>query len=127
MRATAEDVARRNAPGLGHAGARLREAVDSLERATTWLLAALKDGRSSEALAGATAYLRLFGLAQGGTALARKALASLDAGAEGRDHAARLVSARFFAEHHATDAPGLERAIVEGAGALEDAAALFAA
>ena len=89
-------------------------------------------GRAAEALAGATPYLKLFGLAQGGTALAEKALAaqaSLDEGPEAgdRSHAARVVTARFFAEHLATEAPALERAIVEGAGSVEDGAVVFAA
>ena len=130
MRETVAEVASRNAPGFGHAPSRLRDAVDSLERATAWMLAALKEGRAAEALAGATAYLRLFGLAQGGTALACKALAaqaSLDEAGDDKGHAARVVTARFFAEHLATDAPGLERAIVEGAGSLDDASPLFAA
>ena len=96
------------------------------------MLQALKEGRAAEALAGATPYLRLFGLAQGGTALAEKALAaqaSLDEAPEAgdRSHAARVVTARFFAEHLATEAPALERAIVEGAGSVEDGALVFAA
>ena len=85
------------------------------------MLQALKEGRAAEALAGATPYLRLFGLAQGGTALAE----APEAG--DRSHAARVVTARFFAEHLATEAPALERAIVEGAGSVEDGALVFAA
>ena len=132
MRETVAALSRTNAPSFGHAPSRLLDAVDSLERATAWMLLALKEGRAAEALAGATPYLRLFGLAQGGTALAEKALAaqaSLDEAPEAgdRSHAARVVTARFFAEHLATEAPALERAIVEGAGSVEDGALVFAA
>ena len=130
MRETVVAVGGRNAASFGHTAARLRDAVDSLERATDWLLAALSSGRAAEALSGATAYLKLFGLAQGGTALARKALAaqaSLDETAGDRGHAARVVTARFFAEHIAGEAPALERAITEGAGSVEDGAVVFAA
>ncbi len=87
--------------------------------------------RPGEALAGATPYLKLFALAQGGTALAEKALAAQssmeDAGQGDRSHAARVVTARFFAEHLATEAPALEREIVEGAGSIDGAGAVFAA
>jgi hypothetical protein len=38
-----------------------------------------------------------------------------------------VVTARFFAAHLATEAPALERAIVEGAGSVEDGALVFAA
>ena len=38
-----------------------------------------------------------------------------------RSHAARVVTARFFAEHLATEAPALEREIVEGAGSIDGA------
>ena len=71
----------------------------------------------------ATPYLKLFALAQGGTGLARKAL-----GLRGEDAgAAALATARFFAEHNAAEAPGLELAVTEGAGAVADSAAVFAA
>jgi alkylation response protein AidB-like acyl-CoA dehydrogenase len=126
IRDTVARVARTNSPGFGHAPSRLRDAVDSLERATQWLAQASPE----EALAGATPYLRLFALALGGTALAEKALAaqaSLDEGNDDRSHAARVATARFHAEHLATEAPALERAIVEGAGSVQDGAAAVVA
>ena len=55
---------------------RLDEAVESLARATDWLLAHL-DKDADAALAGASPYLRLFGLATGGCLLAQQALAAL--------------------------------------------------
>ena len=41
--------------------------------------------------------------------------------------AADLATARFYAECIATEAPALELAVTEGAGAIADAAAVFAA
>jgi len=122
MRGIVAEVERASRPGFGHSAARLKAAVDSLERATQWMLATMGP-RLGDALAGATPYLKLFALAQGGTGLAKKALAT---GAE--DEGARdIATARFFAEHVATEAPALELAVTEGAGAIEDAGAVFAA
>lgn len=122
MRGIVGEVERANNPGFGHAAARLGAAVDALERATEWMLGAL--GRKpADALAGATPYLKLFALAQGGTGLAKKALATRSE-AEGT---ADLATARFYAECIATEAPALELAVTEGAGAIADAAAVFAA
>ncbi|WP_439496941.1 acyl-CoA dehydrogenase family protein [Bosea sp. (in: a-proteobacteria)] len=122
MRGVVAQVAETNAPGFGHSAARLGAAVDALDRATQWMLATMGT-RQGDALAGATPYLKLFALAQGGTGLAKKALAM--AAEEGG--APALATARFFAEHLATEAPALELAVTEGAGALEDADAVFAA
>ena len=78
----------------GWTGVRLGEAVESLARATQWLLAQL-DSERDAALAGATPYLRLFGLAAGGCLLAEEALAALrlDDG-RGAAHRARAVLRR---------------------------------
>ncbi|MDX3806453.1 acyl-CoA dehydrogenase [Bosea thiooxidans] len=122
MRDIVGEVERANTPGFGHAAARLGAAVDSLERATEWMLGALSS-KPADALAGATPYLKLFALAQGGTGLAKKALATRSE-AEGTGD---LATARFYAEYLATEAPALELAVTEGAGAIADAAAVFAA
>ena len=108
-------------------GAVLGEAVEAFARATDYMLEAL--GRApSDALAGATPYLRLFGLARGGTALADLALASHHLVADGDDraHSVRIATARFFAKQLATGARGLETSIVEGAESVM-APALLAA
>ncbi len=122
MRGIVSEVERANNPGFGHAAARLGVAVDSLEKATEWMLGAL-GSKPADALAGATPYLKLFALAQGGTGLARKALATRSEA----DGTADLATARFYAECIATEAPALELAVTEGAGAIADAAAVFAA
>jgi acyl-CoA dehydrogenase len=123
MRATVDRLRKANDPGFGRTAERLGETVDALDRATAWLLDTMA-AKPADALAGATAYLELFGRARGGTALAEKALARGDGDGDG---AARVVVARFFAEHVCGDAAGLARTVMEGADAVNDAAALFAA
>jgi 3-(methylsulfanyl)propanoyl-CoA dehydrogenase len=103
-----------NDPALGGAAVRLDEAVESLARATQWMLGRL-DEDADAALAGASPYLRLFGLATGGCFLAQQALAALRLGAEA---AARLALARFFAENFAVQAGALERTVVDGAAGV---------
>ena len=76
LRATVKAVQAANDPAFGATGARLAEAVDSLDRATAWLLGKI-DKEPQAALAGATPYLRLFGNAAGGCMLADEALAAL--------------------------------------------------
>jgi acyl-CoA dehydrogenase len=124
LRATVKAVQATNDPAFGATGARLAEAVDSLDRATTWLLGKV-DKEPKAALAGATPYLRLFGNAAGGCMLADEALAALRiAGAE---PASRLAIARFFAENIAVQASGLERAVTEGADSVNAADAALTA
>ncbi|HEY8006989.1 MAG TPA: acyl-CoA dehydrogenase [Methylocella sp.] len=113
-----------NAESFGDMKTCLGDAVDSLERATLFLLEASKT-RPNDALAGATPYLRLFALARGGTALAKGALAAQRLSAAGsRDPAlaARIATARFFAENIAAGAGGLEQAVTRGAGSVHTAA-----
>jgi hypothetical protein len=119
LRRTVTSVQSSNAPAFGETAARLGEAIDSLERATRWVLT---QQSSDAALAGATPYLRLFGNAAGGCMLAEEALASLRAG----DGVGRTVLARYFAENLAIQANGLERSVTEGADSIIDAQAALA-
>jgi alkylation response protein AidB-like acyl-CoA dehydrogenase len=118
LRRTVGAVQATNDPAFGATGARLAEAVDSLERATTWLISKL-DQAPQAAQAGATPYLRLFGNAAGGCMLADEALAALRL-ADG-EPAARVALARFFAENLAVQATGLKRAVTEGADSVNAA------
>jgi len=122
-RAAAEAVARLNDPAFGKAGQRLREAVDCLERTTEWMLKTMGPS-PAEALAGATPYLRLFGLAAGGAYLAEAALAAreaMQAGESDPAHGRRIRDCRFFAENSASIALGIEHAVVDGAQAVNSA------
>jgi acyl-CoA dehydrogenase len=121
LRRIVEAVNATNDPALGWSGVRLEEAVESLTRTTRWMLAKLDNG-ADEALAGATPYLRLFGIAAGGCLLAQQALAALR---DNADAGPRAALARFFAENIAVQAGGLERGVVEGgAGVIGADAAL---
>ena len=124
LRATVKAVQATNDPAFGATGARLAEAVDSLDRATTWLLGKVEKEPQS-ALAGATPYLRLFGNAAGGCMLADEALAALRI-ANG-EPASRVAIARFFAENIAVQASGLERSVTEGADSVNAADAALTA
>ncbi len=105
-------------------GDAVAKAVDSLERATRFMLNALEGDAVDEALAGASPYLRLFAMAQGGTLLGESALAShraMKAGDNDHAHAGRIRVCRFFAENIAPIAPGLEDMVVGGAASVNDA------
>jgi hypothetical protein len=94
-------------------GERLSEAVAALAEASRWMGGALRSNPEA-ALAGAAPYLRLFGLAAGGTYLAKGALAAArDSAGDGQRQA--IAVARFFAENLATAAPGLKETVVSGA------------
>jgi acyl-CoA dehydrogenase len=110
-----------NDPAFGWTAVRLADAVESLSRATNWILARL-DKEPDAVLAGASPYLRLFGYATGGCLLAKEALAAMRLGG---DATARLALTRFFAENFAVQSAALERIVVEGApGVLGADAAL---
>lgn len=127
LRRTVAAVRGSNDPAFGATGVRLDEAIGSLERTSAWLAAKLRD-EPATALAGATPYLRLFGLTGGGCMLAEEALAARRIGNGANAGAAsRVALARFFAETLAVEAPALERAIVDGAESVNAADAVLAA
>ena len=118
MRAILAEVAERGEAGFGASAEFLSEAVGALDRVTAYMREALGSDPAS-ALAGASAYLKLFGLALGGACLAKAGLAAQDMAARGDEtQLGRIGLARFFAEKLATAAPGLARSILSGAGAL---------
>ena len=106
---------------FGASAQRFGEALDSFERATDYMLKAV-GAAPQEALAGATAYLRMFGLAFGGVGLVRTALAAHKAGDGDAANSARVGVMRFFAEQVIPAMPGLETTVTQGAGAVLSAA-----
>src|SRR5882724_4220895 len=107
-----------NDPAFGTTGAKLRDAVGSLDRASKWLLERVTSA-PNDALAGATPYLRLFGSTLGGCMLAGEALA---AKSNGDGEPQRYVAvARFFAENISVQAPSLERTVMDSAEAVNGA------
>jgi acyl-CoA dehydrogenase len=120
MRQTIAPLGKTDAAGFGAMESCLRESVDALERATSFLQEA-STARPNEALAGATPYLRLFGIARGGALLAKGTLAAHRLAHTGNGDpllAARIAAARFFAENIAPAAHGLAREITQGAGSV---------
>jgi alkylation response protein AidB-like acyl-CoA dehydrogenase len=113
LRGIAEKARAVNRPDFGEMGNRVGAALDELEAASMHLLSLIGEGRQAEALAGATPYLRLFGLAAGGAYLAKGALAST---ADATPQAAtRVATARFMAEQLLPETASLRAAIVEDA------------
>jgi acyl-CoA dehydrogenase len=119
IREVAGDVAERGSERFGATAARLHEAADALEETTRTMLQWLASDQNS-ALAGASQYLRLFGLTLGGACLAKAGLAAEALSESGNQtELGRVGLARFFAEKLAPEAPGLARAIVSGDAPLE--------
>ena len=87
-----------------------------LREATTTLVAQ-QSTAPRQAAAGAAPYLRLYGLVAGGHAMAIAALAAL--GRSDAFAARKLVSARFYADHWLSQAPGLLHAATAGSAAIE--------
>ncbi|MEA2903293.1 MAG: 3-(methylsulfanyl)propanoyl-CoA dehydrogenase [Alphaproteobacteria bacterium] len=124
LRRTVDAVKAADDPAFGATPARLAEAIDALARATDWLLGRQRNSPDA-ALAGATPYLRLFANAAGGALLAEEALAATRIPGDGAAPA-RIAIARFFAEHLAPAASGLERDVVDGADSVNNADAALA-
>jgi hypothetical protein len=117
MAAAADDLA--GVVELTDAAHVLADAVDALREATAWLLA--KGADPNEALAGATPYLRMFGLVAGGWLHARSAVAAgrrLASGDHGSVDAAylraKVTVARFYCEQLLPAARGLLPAVTAG-------------
>ncbi|HEX7967518.1 MAG TPA: acyl-CoA dehydrogenase, partial [Stellaceae bacterium] len=95
----------------------LTPGIDALAIATEWMV---ETGKSDppRALAGAVPYLKLMGAVTGGWLMARGALAARQRLAERdgdvRFHEAKLITARFFAEHVLATAPSLLPAVAGG-------------
>jgi len=95
---------------------RLAAALGALEEATGWI-SSVDDPR--DALAGATPYLRMFGTVAGGAYLARLALAAAGAG-DDPWLAAKVATARFYAERILPTAAGLLDAVRAGVAGLDE-------
>ncbi|GAC1592966.1 MAG: acyl-CoA dehydrogenase [Acidimicrobiales bacterium] len=99
--------------GLAAIRAELAGAVATLESATSWLLT---NGASdpNAALAGATPYLRMFGIVVGGWVMARQALAVTRLPAGDPYYEAKAITARFYCEQLLPQARGLLAAVTAG-------------
>ena len=99
----------------------LNETVAAFEEATDWLIQN-SSANPTAAAAGATPYLRLFGIVYGGYVLAKSALiahAALAMDGDDRDFMrAKIATARFYAEQVLAPAPSMVHAITAGTEAL---------
>jgi alkylation response protein AidB-like acyl-CoA dehydrogenase len=113
LQATALAVRSSTQPLLAGIAPLLEGANAALERATRFLGRALQSGETDVALAGATPYLRLFGLVAGATYLARGAAAEVEASTHRAGHHVQLAC--VFARQMLPAADGLATTVVEGA------------
>jgi hypothetical protein len=118
--ATIKQVETSNDPAFGTTGAKLRDGLASLERASKWLLERVTS-KPNDALAGATPYLRLFGSTLGGCMLAGEAIAAKSNG----DGERYVTLARFFAENVTVQAASLEKTVTDSADAVNGADAVL--
>jgi hypothetical protein len=122
LKAIAGSVRGSNIDGFGMTADRLEASLVDLQEATDWLLASLAEGKLAQALSGATAYQRLFGLALTGCYLAKGGLArTADGAAEGR-----VALCRFAAENLLSETAALKDRIVNGAESLAAARTILA-
>jgi len=104
---------------------RVTRAIESLERATDWIVAVHATDPGAVA-AGSVYYLKLTGLAVGGWMLARSAAVATAHLAAGQGDAdfleAKRTTARFYADHLLPQVDGLAEVIVSGGASVTAAA-----
>ena len=110
---------------LALAGTELTESLEDLNFTTEWLQNAMKEGRLEQALAGATPYQRLFGIALGGVLLLKGALKAAELGDVSASK--RRAIARFYATNIAPETAALMDVIVGGADSALDSEVVLAA
>lgn len=121
IKALKDDVAAisgSNEPAFASMAESLGEALSALEEATAIQLGRLAEDPSA-ALAVATPYTKLFGLAAGGTYIGTGALIASQGSNEDAAKA-RIAEARFFADYLVPEAGGLARVVAKGPGALNE-------
>jgi 3-(methylthio)propanoyl-CoA dehydrogenase len=121
MRAFVASLAEQGGDDFAVMRSRLASAVDALEKAADWLVGTYgKDIKAAHV--GSVPFLKLLGIVAGGWQLTRAALIAqrkLDAGDADAFYRAKVVTARFYADHLLTGAAGLAETVVGGApGAL---------
>ncbi len=118
VRHTAAELAAQEGERLKPIGPSLEAAVEELARTTAWLQERIKSA-PQDCFAGATPYLRQFGLVAGGYYLGLGALAAARRLAEGTDerdfYQAKIGLAGFYAQSLLPEVHGLGAAITIGA------------
>ncbi len=114
--ATEEELAARSSPAARSMALRLKAARQAFERVVGFVAARVKD-EPKLVYAGSVPYLMLAGNLMAGWQMARALMVAEDRAAAGEDIAfmnAKVLTARFYAEHVLSRAPGLCESIVEG-------------
>jgi len=115
LREIANTVRLTNHTGFGDTAAKLDAALDDVSETTDWILEQLASGNQDNALAGATPYLRQFGLAAGAAYLAKS----------GIHESSRAQLARFYAENFLDECSALKQTITLGSDSLLSAKKLL--
>jgi 3-(methylthio)propanoyl-CoA dehydrogenase len=117
MRAVGAALAARPGDDIAALRAPLAAGLDTLDRATGWMVEQIACD-APQGLAGAVPYLKLMGVVTGGWLMAKSALAAEALLAEGAGdagfNAAKLVTARCYAEQVLPGAPALLPAVMGG-------------
>jgi len=121
MKDTAADLSASADADLSAIGKRLAAAVDAYTDVVDYVVTRMKaDIRG--VFAGSFAYLKLAGIAHGGWQLGRSAAVSARLLKQGSDdrafHAAKITTARYFADHVLTAAAGLRDSIIDGSAGV---------
>jgi hypothetical protein len=121
VRATETQLAETDDADFTAIARRLADGSAALEAVVEYMVANMKSDIKG-VFAGSVAYLRLAGIVLGGWQMARAALVArqkLDAGeGDAAFYRAKIATARFFADHILSQAPGLCSAIVEGSAGV---------
>ncbi len=119
VRKTAGELAASDAPDLRVIAKRLAAGADALAEVVDFVVANMKTDIKG-VFAGSVPYLQLAGIVLGGWQMARAAaIASTRLAGDDPDFfRAKLATARFFADHLLSKAPGLRDSIVDGAEAV---------
>lgn len=114
LRGIVASASESNDASLNSIAKNVGEALDRVEQTGAWLLNTLPH-EPNKALAGATAFTRMAGLAVGGAYLARGGLSALREEEDtGNPPAGRLIIARHFAETMVPHCAALQRSIMDG-------------
>jgi acyl-CoA dehydrogenase len=121
VRTTAAELESAGGADLAAIRGALSEAAQAAEQCVDWIVET--HGADVRAVyAGAVPFLKLMGITCGGWQMARAALAAQRQLAKGEGDAAflrgKIATARFFAEHFLSQAPGLARTVTRGGAAV---------
>jgi butyryl-CoA dehydrogenase len=121
MKETAAELSASANADLAAIGRRLTAAADAYSEVVDYVVSRMKSDIRG-IFSGSVPYLKLAGIAHGGWQLARAAAASvrcLEQGSDDRSfHAAKVTTARFFADHVLTSVGGLRDSVVDGAAGV---------